>query len=76
MNHYGQQFSVFGGFVFEQHDREDFKPRRRSSNSLLPVVVALIVGTATSVTAVAANKHFQSGSFGPQHIAMFEPAAY
>jgi hypothetical protein len=75
MNHHSQQFSVFGGFVFEKHDHEP-EPRRRSSNPLMPVILALVLGTATSFSAVAANKHFQSTSFGPQHIAMFEPANY
>jgi hypothetical protein len=74
MNHHSQQFSVFGGFVFEEHDYEP-QPRR-SANPVTPVLLALVLGTLTSVTAVAANKHFRPASFGPQHIAMFEPATY
>jgi hypothetical protein len=60
-----QVFTVFGGaFVAEAHDHIAPRKRAAAMGPLAAVLVALLVGTATTAGAIAATKHFQSTGYG------------
>ena len=56
-----QMFTVFGGaFVPESHDHI---PQRRSASPLAAVIVALLLGSATTAGAITALSSVQSSGY-------------
>ena len=59
MREFDQAFTVFGGaFVPESHDNP---PQRKAAGSLTAVIVALLLGSATTAGAIASLNNVNSG---------------
>jgi hypothetical protein len=76
-----QLFTVFGGaFVAETHDHVRPRKKAAAAGPLAAVLVALVLGTATTAGAIAATKRIQSAGFGLSYktiqMAVFEDALY
>jgi hypothetical protein len=76
-----QVFTVFGGaFVAEAHDH--IRPRKTAAANgpTMAVVMALLLGTATTAGAITAVRHIHSTGYGVSYqtipVATFESALY
>jgi hypothetical protein len=73
-SHQTDHFTVFGGlYPAEQRSGQPLpRQRTRAMSRLAPVLVALVVGAATAVGAVAATKRVHEMGFGYQTAGQFE----